>query len=47
MLLTFDSYEQLIGTHRALELLAQPEGVADIEFVAPKHPDPARPATFE
>ncbi|HVQ48661.1 MAG TPA: type II toxin-antitoxin system Phd/YefM family antitoxin [Mycobacterium sp.] len=47
VLLTFDSYEHLIGTHRALELLAQPEGVADIEFVAPKHPDPARPATFE
>ncbi len=47
VLLTFDSYEHLIGTHRTLDLLAEPAGVADIEFVAPKHSDVARPATFE
>lgn len=47
VLLTFDAYERLIGTHRTLDLLAQPAGVADVEFSAPRHAEPARPATFE
>jgi prevent-host-death family protein len=47
VLLTFEDYEELVGPHRVLDLLAEPAGVADIEFVAPRNPDEARPATFE
>lgn len=47
VLLTFDAYEELIGPHRVLDLLAEPAGVADIEFVAPKSSDAARPAAFD
>ncbi len=36
-----------VGPHRALDLLAEPAGVADIEFVAPKTTDVAWPAAFE
>lgn len=47
VLLTFDAYEELLGPHRALDVLAEPAGVADVEFVAPKSTDAARPATFD
>jgi len=47
VLLTFDAYEELVGPHRALDLLAEPAGVADVEFVAPKQGDVARPALFD
>jgi len=47
VLLTFEAYEQLVGPQRALDVLAEPDGVAEIEFVAPKSVDPARPAAFE
>lgn len=47
VLLTFDAYEALLGPRRVLDLLAEPAGVADVEFVAPKHVDVARPAAFE
>jgi prevent-host-death family protein len=47
VLLTFEAYEELVGPHRALDLLAEPAGVADIEFVAPKRTDVAQPAAFE
>ena len=47
VLLTFDAYEALIGSGHVLDLLAQPDGVADIEFVAPRGVDPARPAIFD
>jgi len=47
VLLTFDAYEELVGPHRALDLLAEPAGVADIEFVAPTNTDVAQPAAFE
>jgi hypothetical protein len=46
VLLTFDAYEELIGPHRVLDLLGEPAGVADIEFVAPKSSDASRPAAF-
>ena len=35
------------GPHRALDLLAEPAGVADVEFFAPKNTDVAQPAAFE
>lgn len=47
VLLTFDAYEELVGPHRVLDLLAEPPGVADIEFVAPRNSDIAQPAAFE
>ena len=48
VLLTFDAYEELVGVHRALDLLAEPAGIADVEFVVPdKSVDQARPARFD
>lgn len=47
VLLTFDAYQELVGPHRALDLLAEPAGVADVEFVVPRHDDVARPAAFD
>lgn len=47
VLLTFDAYEELVGTHRVLDLLAEPAGVADIYFAAPRHDDVALPASFD
>jgi len=47
VLLAFDAYEELVGRHRALDLLAEPAGVADIEFVVPKYTAVVQAATFE
>ncbi|MEO1060681.1 MAG: type II toxin-antitoxin system Phd/YefM family antitoxin [Actinomycetota bacterium] len=47
VLLTFDAYEELLAPRRALDLLAEPAGVADVEFVAPKTTEVARPAAFD
>ena len=47
VLLSFDAYEELVAPHRTLDLLGEPAGVADIEFVAAKDTDAARPADFE
>jgi len=47
VLLSFDDYEELVAPQRALDLLAEPAGVADIEFVVPKNADAAQPAAFE
>jgi len=47
VLLTFDAYEDLIGRNRVLDLLAEPAGVEDIEFVAPRLGDLADPARLD
>lgn len=47
VLLTFDAYEQLLGEHRVLDLLAEPAGVEDIEFRIPISRDQATPAAFD
>lgn len=47
VLLSFDAYEELVAPRRALDLLGEPAGVADIEFVTAKNTDAARPAAFE
>lgn len=47
VLLTFDAYRELVGPHRALDLLAEPAGIEDIEFVVPKNTDVALVPTFE
>lgn len=47
VLLTFDAYEELIGPHRVLDLLAEPVGVADVELVVAKDVEVAQSATFD
>jgi prevent-host-death family protein len=47
VLLTFDAYEQLVGRHRVLDLLAEPAGVEDIELPIRPGDEVARPATFD
>jgi PHD/YefM family antitoxin component YafN of YafNO toxin-antitoxin module len=47
VLLTFDAYEELVGRHPVLDLLAEPAGVADVELEIAKSAEVARPAAFE
>lgn len=47
VLLTFAAYEELLSPRRALDLLAEPDGVADVEFIVPRRTDDPRPATFD
>ena len=47
VLLTYDAYEQLIGTHHVLDALGQPAGVEDIEFEVPTSEEISRPAVFD
>lgn len=44
VLLSFDAYEKLVGTHTVLDLLAEPAGVEDIELSTPRNDDLAEPA---
>jgi len=47
VLLTFDAYDALIGTHRVLDLLGEPAGVEDIELTFPHIDQQAEPAALE
>ena len=47
VLLSFDAYEELVGPHRALDLLAEPAGVAAVGLVPPASTNVARPASFD
>lgn len=47
VLLTFEAYEQLLGTQHVLDRLGEPAGVEDIEVTIPTSDDAARPATFQ
>ncbi len=47
VLMTFDAYQELVGPHRALDLLAEPAGVEGVEFAVVKRSDAARPASFD
>jgi prevent-host-death family protein len=47
VLLTYEAYEELLGTRRVLDRLAEPAGIEDIEFTAPRSDDLARPAPFD
>lgn len=46
VLLTYEAYEQLLGTRHVLDRLAEPAGVEDIEFTIPTSDEGARPANF-
>lgn len=47
VLLTYADYEDLVGPQRVLDRLAEPAGVEDIEFTAPRSDDRPRPADFD
>lgn len=47
VLLSFDAYEELVGKHRVLDLLAEPAGVEDVELAVPASDDLAEPASFD
>ncbi len=47
VLLTFESYEELLGTRHVLDRLAEPAGVEDIEFAIPTADEAPQPANFE
>lgn len=47
VLLTFDAYEELIGSHRVLDRLAEPAGIEDVEITVPRATDVAEPAEFD
>ena len=46
VLMTFEAYEQLLGSGRVLDRLAEPPGVEDVEFIVPTARDAAQPASF-
>ena len=47
VLLPFDAYEELVGTHRVLDRLAEPAGVENIEFPIASSDELAEPAAFD
>ena len=48
VLLTFDDYRKLAGTHPSIiELLSQPEGIADVDFEIPVSREVAIPARLD
>lgn len=47
VLLTYDAYEELVGPQRVLDRLAEPAGIEDVGFTAPRSDDRPRPADFD
>ena len=47
MLLTYDAYEQLLGTQHVLDRLAEPAGIEEVELTMPRSEERAQPASFE
>ena len=47
VLLTYEAYEELLGSQRVIDRLGEPPGVEDVEFTVPTSDETARPATFE
>lgn len=47
VLLTYEAYEQLLGTQHVLDRLAEPAGIEDVTFAVPTSDEVARPATFD
>jgi prevent-host-death family protein len=46
VLLTFEAYEDLVGTRHVLDRLGEPAGIEDVELVVPVSRDEGRPAQF-
>jgi ketosteroid isomerase-like protein/PHD/YefM family antitoxin component YafN of YafNO toxin-antitoxin module len=47
VLLTFAAFEALVDPRRVLDRLAEPAGIEDVEFTAPRSEDRPRPADFD
>jgi prevent-host-death family protein len=47
VLLSFEEYERVAGSSRFLEILGEPQGVADLELRLPRFEEPARPVTLD
>jgi len=47
VLLTFEAYEQLIGTHQVIKMLGEPAGIEDIDFDVAISQEQPRPASFD
>ena len=47
VLLTFEAYQDLLSPNSILDVLAEPDGVADITLDAPVSREAPTPATFD
>lgn len=47
VLLTYEAYEELLGTEHVLDRLAEPAGIEDAELTIPALSDIPRPAGFD
>lgn len=47
VLLTYEAYEQLLGTQHLLDRLGEPAGVEDVEIGFPISEDAPQPASFD
>jgi prevent-host-death family protein len=47
VLLTYAAFEELLGPKRVLDRLAEPAGIEDVEFTAPRSDDRPRPADID
>jgi prevent-host-death family protein len=47
VLLTYETYERLVGARQILDLLGAPAGVEEVALSLPTFDDRARPAGFE
>ena len=47
VLLTFEAYEELLGVRHALDRLAEPPGIEDIDFAPPRSREVVQPASFD
>ncbi len=47
VLLTWRAYQRLAGEDRLIDLLGQPDGIADVDLNIPTARDVARPASLE
>jgi len=47
VLLTFEDYEELLGSQRLPDLLGEPPGIADVELTIERLDDVARPASVD
>ena len=47
VLLTYEAYEQLLGTQHVLDRLAEPAGIEDVTFTVPTSDEVAQAATFD
>lgn len=47
VLLTFEAYEQLIGTLQVIDMLGEPAGIEDVDFDVAISKEQPQPAAFD